>query len=319
VPVVGLASTTAVYVNNHKACAIDAGIVKCWGENDPASPETDVLGTGEDGRFPAPALGVAAGAAAIAISPYTGNYALQAGQIAPWGMNAVGSYVDAITQAISGPPWPTVTAGVTAVSAGSVNECAVIDGAAYCRGLNHHGELGIGSFAGQSAQAPFEWVDFEPVKGLCSGVNAIASGVLASCAIVNGGVKCWGDSPIGPTSSQPVDTIGLQSGVEAIFTSFAIPINLPYDWRADACAIMGGEAWCWGHNNWGQIGDGTTTDATVPTKVIGLPTPVTTMAVSGGHTCAVAAGALYCWGRNNYGQLGDGTTTERHTPTPVTL
>ena len=79
-----------------------------------------------------------------------------------------------------------------------------------------------------------------------------------------------------------------------------------------------GAARCWGSNNYGQIGDGTTTFRLVPVPVNGLSSGVAAVATGGDHACAVTtAGAALCWGSNSYGQLGDGTTVNRWTPTPV--
>jgi alpha-tubulin suppressor-like RCC1 family protein len=97
------------------------------------------------------------------------------------------------------------------------------------------------------------------------------------------------------------------------------------------------EAFCWGENWTGQIGDGTTAFKTVPTPVAGghrfsyiavstgfgdgssAPLPVIPGIQAGmGHTCALTeTGKPYCWGWNGSGQLGDGTTLDRLTPRPV--
>jgi alpha-tubulin suppressor-like RCC1 family protein len=61
--------------------------------------------------------------------------------------------------------------------------------------------------------------------------------------------------------------------------------------------------WCWGANDRGQVGDGTTIDRRAPVPVAGLP-HATAIDCGGEHTCAVAGGELYCWGDNRYGQLG---------------
>uniref|UniRef100_UPI0035692469 Calx-beta domain-containing protein n=1 Tax=Gemmatimonas sp. TaxID=1962908 RepID=UPI0035692469 len=78
-----------------------------------------------------------------------------------------------------------------------------------------------------------------------------------------------------------------------------------------------GAAFCWGSNNAGQLGDGTTRDRTVPTAVAGGRTFVS---LAGGfyHTCGLTStGAAFCWGRNDASQLGDGTTRNRTVPTAV--
>jgi alpha-tubulin suppressor-like RCC1 family protein len=98
------------------------------------------------------------------------------------------------------------------------------------------------------------------------------------------------------------------------------------------CGVTaGGAAYCWGENDYGELGVGTTTgpelcahvnDRTVACSTVPVPVAggLSFAAVSTGlqYTCGVTAGGTaYCWGRNGIGQLGDGTTTPRLTPVPV--
>ena len=88
-----------------------------------------------------------------------------------------------------------------------------------------------------------------------------------------------------------------------------------------ACAIKAdGTLWCWGLNDYGAIGDGTTTTPrSTPVQVTALGNTVVQVATAYESTCARKAdGSLWCWGRNLYGQAGDGTTTPKSTPIPVT-
>src|SRR5439155_556136 len=86
------------------------------------------------------------------------------------------------------------------------------------------------------------------------------------------------------------------------------------------CAVAStGDAYCWGRNEFGRLGDGTFTDRTAPVRVA-APAGVTFASVSAGtgHSCALATGgAVYCWGSNYYGQLGDGSGADQNTPSLV--
>jgi alpha-tubulin suppressor-like RCC1 family protein/outer membrane protein OmpA-like peptidoglycan-associated protein len=92
------------------------------------------------------------------------------------------------------------------------------------------------------------------------------------------------------------------------------------------CAMKSGILYCWGRNDQGQLGDGTTTDRNLPTPVAAPFNTANSVMNSGGfamgdsHSCATSftgSYGLYCWGDNAYGQIGDGTTTDRLVPTAV--
>ena len=75
--------------------------------------------------------------------------------------------------------------------------------------------------------------------------------------------------------------------------------------------------WAWGNNNSGQLGDGTTSNRSVPVQVGGL-TGVVKISTGNLHSLAIKLdGSVWAWGYNNGGQLGDLTTTSRSTPIQV--
>jgi alpha-tubulin suppressor-like RCC1 family protein len=135
-------------------------------------------------------------------------------------------------------------------------------------------------------------------------------------------VKCWGLNNRGQlgdgttvNSPVPVDVAGLGSGVRAISAGTSY-----------TCALTSaGGVVCWGANQNGQLGDGSTTDRSTPVAVAGLAgvsmidtSTGSTSSSVGSHTCAASQdGTVACWGTNRSGQLGDGTTTSRPTPAPV--
>ena len=78
-----------------------------------------------------------------------------------------------------------------------------------------------------------------------------------------------------------------------------------------------GTVWAWGANFNGQLGNGTTTNSSIPIQVQGLNS-VVAIAACGNHTVALKNdGTVWAWGSNNNGQLGDGTTTNRNFPMQV--
>ena len=147
--------------------------------------------------------------------------------------------------------------------------------------------------------------------------SPIAAGFGHTCAVTAaGGAKCWGwnggHGQIGDGTSTtrlvPVDVKHLTRGVAAIAAD-----------EDHTCAVTAaGGAKCWGWNQFGQIGDGTTTVRRAPVDVVGLTSGVAAIAAGAAHTCALtAAGGVKCWGWNPFGQIGDGTTTDRLTPVKV--
>jgi len=83
----------------------------------------------------------------------------------------------------------------------------------------------------------------------------------------------------------------------------------------DTCAIASGVASCWGFNQTGQVGNGTTTDQYSP---VALPGTWSVVSPGYGHTCGVRTdGTLWCWGDDSYSQLGDGGNSQRVMPMQI--
>src|SRR5438046_484897 len=81
--------------------------------------------------------------------------------------------------------------------------------------------------------------------------------------------------------------------------------------------LANGTAKCRGRNASGQVGNGTTTNASSAVVLSGLLFG-SAVGAGGNHSCALLAnGTVKCWGLNASGQLGNGTTTNASTPVVV--
>jgi alpha-tubulin suppressor-like RCC1 family protein len=321
-----------------------SGGAKCWGYN-----AYGQLGDGTvvDHNTPEDVSGLTSGVKAIAPDSMHTCALLVDGSVKCWGVNNWGQLGDGTKIGSYSPVTVNGLGGeAIGITQGSLHTCSIIsNGSVKCWGNNEHGQLGIGE--------PSYRITPVDVNELSNDVNAISTGMDSNCALTpSGGVKCWGENGCGQIgdgttidhpkpadvnnltdsvtdiavnysnacailnngSAQcwgmgyghlPVDVGGLTSGVKAISPGYLFTCALTPD----------GGVVCWGRNEYGQLGDGTTTDRNVPVNVYGLTSGV--KAISSGylHTCALTNdGGVTCWGSNEYGQLGDGTTINRNKP-----
>jgi alpha-tubulin suppressor-like RCC1 family protein len=127
----------------------------------------------------------------------------------------------------------------------------------------------------------------------------------------------YGELGNGSAANSPTPTavVGLpEGGVKALTSS----------WGGSGALMSDGSYYDWGYNRAGQLGNGTTTDSSVPVHVA-LRAPVTQVFQGGsgpknGQTLAILADdSLWTWGNGAHGQLGDGTTHNATIPIRVTL
>jgi alpha-tubulin suppressor-like RCC1 family protein len=314
-----LAGVTAISTGLNHTCVLINGGAKCWGDNAKGQ-----LGDGTKMQrlTPANVSGLGSGVVSIAAAASHTCALLNSGGVKCWGSNLPSRLgdntvtqsstpVDVLTGPGSGPIFPMLS-GAIALAAGSNSEhtCTIVSGGVSCWGSDIYGQLGVNMpLLGTSRIAL-------PVVGLGGAASTLALGGAHSCAIISGGVQCWGNNDFGgqlgdntlTNSRTPVNVVGLTSAISAI-TAGSI----------HTCALTtGGSAKCWGNNNSGQLGDGTMSQRLTPVDVSGLTSGLSAIAAGGDHTCALTAtGGVKCWGFNGYGQLGDNTDALRLAPVDV--
>jgi alpha-tubulin suppressor-like RCC1 family protein len=145
---------------------------------------------------------------------------------------------------------------------------------------------------------------------------AIAAGTEHSCALqVRGTIVCWGSNRFGQLGDNDSSTtpVATPQPVQGIVDAVAIAAGAFH-----TCAVLvAGTVRCWGANDSGQLGDGTTQLRRAPVTVppIGIGAAIGVVAGTG-YTCILGVrGNVQCWGANAQGQLGDNTSVDR--PAPV--
>ena len=196
-----------------------------------------------------------------------------------------------------------ITAVASSIATGGSHTCGLLsDGKVVCWGRNDYGQLGRGTSSAYEA-AP------APVTGLPSGVTKITAGSMHTCALAGTIAYCWGDNLYG----QIGDGTNIQRDAPAV-----VDLTNVTDIEAGSdhtCAIITSGATtgvprCWGKNDRGQVGDGTTTNRNSPrvlsTAGGSFTQGVTAFAPGGLHTCALRLGIhVWCWGSTEFGQCGD--------------
>jgi len=171
-----------------------------------------------------------------------------------------------------------------------------------------HGELGDNTRIDRDVPAA--------VFGLGGAVIKVAAGDYHTCAVTSSGaLLCWGYNHFGELGDGTTTSRDVPVGIGGVGDAVIKVTAGSYH----TCAVTSsGALRCWGRNEHGQVGDGTTIRRDEPVAVAGLGNAVIEVAAGSYHTCAVTSGgALHCWGNNNYGQVGDGTKINQDRPIAV--
>lgn len=287
--------------NDHILMLLSDGTIKSWGSN-----QIGQLGNGNttDSNTPVTVAGLGGTATAIAAGDFHSLALMADGTVKAWGYNRFGQLGDGTYVSSSTPTTITALIGkkVIAIAAGGLHSMALLaDGTVMEWGLS---------------VPPFNNVPVA-VSGINGRVIAIAAGFIHSVALLEDGtVKTWGSNYAGQLgngstadSAAPITVSGLGAQCTAIAAGYCHTVAL----------LGNGTLKVWGNNTFGQLGDGTTDDSSVPISVTGLAGTVDSITAGDFHTMVLMQDAtVRAWGNNASGQLGNGTTTNSSVPITVT-
>jgi alpha-tubulin suppressor-like RCC1 family protein len=286
-------------------------MLRCWGQN-----VTGQIGNGNSGNdvmTPADVIVISGTITKAALGEAHTCALNSAGTLWCWGTNTTFQVANDTNPFLATPQLVTdFPANLVQITAGKGHTCALDQSyKAYCRGANTYGQVGNG-----------EASNYSPVPVAVSTTNSfstIAAGFNFNCgqSMVQQNFRafCWGDNSAGQIGDPSVGAMALTP------TQVTIPEDIMSMCVGNsfACAIVtGGKIKCWGDNNWGQLGDGTSRNRADPNVAVNTTRQFSSLSCGGSHVCGLTdANELYCWGGNQYGALGFGSSPDSLVPVMV--
>ncbi|MFM2032208.1 MAG: hypothetical protein RLZZ297_973 [Chloroflexota bacterium] len=324
----------------HTCALLTTGAVKCWGAGDfgvlgNADTTTTIGDSSDEMGDTLAAIALPPGRTAVSIAAHRTNACaiLDNGALTCWG-DSIGNN-DNISHGADadsmGANLPIINLGtgrtVTSVDVGDGFVCALLDDATLkCFGYGENGRLGYGSTSTRGVYAGandmgnnLAALDF----GTGVSVSSFALGTGHGCAILsNKTVKCWGSNGHGQlglgNTNDRGDTSGEMGSALPVVNlgtgHYAVKLALGTE---HSCALLeNNTVKCWGKNDDGQLGQGTSTDIgdnagemgnALATSNFGTGVTVKQIAPGNAHTCVLLnTHAIKCVGWPREGQMGYG-------------
>lgn len=267
--VAGLTGVTEVSAGSSFTCALRSGDVWCWGANNLAQ-----LGLGKTGHYYAPQkvnLG-SVQASHIEAGSLSACALTSAGTAYCWGKTSP----DLGAQAYLSPAALTIGTPAQELALGPDFWCSrSSSGTVGCWGRNGAGQLGNGTTTDSktvvSVLLPGAARDVSIGRASADVIGIGVYDAFACAALVDGRAACWGVNgagQLGDGTTENRSTPVIVQGLTDVIEVGASAVEILDTTRSFACAVRkNGEAWCWGANEGGQLGDGTTMASSVPVRV----------------------------------------------------
>jgi len=208
-----------------------------------------------------------------------------------------------MSMALTPQPVPGIS-DATAVAAGNVHTCAIRKNRqVLCWGGGGDGDPRLG-------RGPTASTGVGAIPNFSADV--VSAGFVSTCAISGSTLSCWGMNDygvLGINMTGPRDT-------PTPVVNLSNVVSVSVGTTGHACAVVSSDrrAYCWGRDAFGELGDATTMDSSIPVPVQNLSGAVKVAAGSYSTCALLLTGQVSCWGDNSAGELGDGTTMPRLDP-----
>ncbi|CAN0129916.1 unnamed protein product [Pylaiella littoralis] len=325
----------------HTCMLLDSGDVVCFGHNDKGQLGLgDTVNRGQTVGSVGETVSFGTDLTAVAITSGCEHTCglLDDGSVKCFGYNNFGQLGQGTTDDMGdddgemGDDLTTVplSGTVAGIAAGCDFTCALMeDGSVMCWGRNNWGQLGTGDSDDRLDGSNLELVAVD-LNG--SVAVEIAAGEGHTCArLEDASIKCWGHNNVGQLGQgDDVDrgdsAVNLGVALAAVSLGTGdVPTGVDCGSSHTCVLLDDGSVKCFGANDDGQLGTGTTDSVgTLPTEMgdnlvaVAFSDPVSDVAAGGSSTCAVSSDdSVTCWGRGNNGQLGQGNDEDIRTVVDV--
>jgi alpha-tubulin suppressor-like RCC1 family protein len=311
---VDLHGVVQVSAGGYHTCAVNVDHqVYCWGRNNMGQ-----LGNGSttDSSVPVLVRGLEGARiyAVISGSLHTCAYEMK-GRVWCWGSNRDGKLGAGIKDVFSSTPMLVLAPveQVIGLSVGAIFTCAAGGtGQTWCWGDGSFGQTGNKIFT--SSQLP------QQITKTIPEVKLITSGWFHTCALsTNDEISCWGKNYEGELGNSSTVSRAETVTISGVHTKTGVSF-IAAGGRSTCAATLDHQVYCWGKNDYGQVGDGIAKDQLFPKLISTSEAGIISLALGASHACYLTENnQLWCWGANDHFQLGVSSPGMVTTPTLIDL